>query len=138
MYLDINLEIYELSFVNDTNKVLIKKNELLDVLIPRDKGLNLAENFTSVWEKTIAIKGSYSYFFWTGPNAGFTDVRIVSVWLRSQNMFYNSAIYLLKVENDLNISNVSNIVLEKLVKTSLENFDKAISYAREPRIGLKD
>lgn len=139
LYLDKSLEIYELSFVNDTDKVLVKNIKLLDIILPGDKGLNLAQNFTSIWEKNMASKGGeHSYFFWTGPSTGFTDIRIVSIWIRSQNMFYNSAIYLLKVENYLNIFNVGNIVLENLVKTSLENFDKAISYVREPRIGLKD
>lgn len=52
--------------------------------------LKLAEKFQTLWQElwqTTDLKNSSQIFFLLGPKAGFTDTRIVYIWLESWRTF---------------------------------------------------
>ena len=79
-YLNNQLEVYELDYVKESIELLaLEKSE---------KRLQLFETFEGVWlEIWEKIKKTSEIYFVLGDQAGFTNTRIVYLWLKSLSEF---------------------------------------------------
>ena len=149
IYLDRKLELFSLDFVK-------KELNLVGQLEPEDKNLkilNLSERFELVWEdmwENFTIKSENlnqvrlseqsqlsKIYFWLGPESGFTDSRVVFLWLKSWVLFYpNTKFFLLSLQNPIQVTNLNFDLVTKMLGESVKN-PESLAYAREPRLGLK-
>jgi hypothetical protein len=107
--------------------------------------LNLAINFEKFWkENWDKIKETETIQYWIGPQASFTDTRMVYLWLKSWDEFTFSQE--LKSQGRLLIWNTSEINFEglnweteftKLIDIAKQESRPNLSYASVPRIGGK-
>jgi very-short-patch-repair endonuclease len=82
-----------------------------------------------------AITPITTIYFWLTPLAGFTDTRILYLWLKSWQMFDRSRkFYNYKLENPLNLENLNAMQLQEMVQYSKEA-DQELLYSAAPRIG---
>ncbi len=115
------LEIWRIDPVNEA-RVLIKK-------IVSDTGrLELAQSFADIWKK-LFIDGVFDRVsqmtLIVGSDAGFTDTRIIYIWLKSAEMFDNITIYIVSNGQQGDNKNLS------ITQTNI------LTYSGEPRIGVK-
>jgi len=122
IFLDQNLSFYSLEAGN---------TELLFKLEKESRSLELAEKFEGIWKK-LELKEVQEIYFWTGIGAGFTDTRIIYIWLKSWEIFSKKHFFTLKVENDF-----KDLIVIELVGESKQNQTHKIHYSGLPRITLK-
>jgi len=135
IYLNKRLEVY--SFTEAVNKFTVLK-----ILEPNHLGrLELASRFMDFWLELEGWLGGIDspVFFWIGPKAGFTDTRIVFIWLRtkwlvskltSQKWQFWTMRLSLDTLSDLDVQEISN--LKQINQTQP---DASLRYAAEPRLG---
>jgi hypothetical protein len=100
------------------------------------KVLNLATHFEFLWQdlhdEGILSAASESYFF-VGDGAGFTDTRVVYVWLKSQELFEaDKPFFLTRTHKIVNEENIA-----RYMEAARENTNKSLQYSKEPRIGIE-
>jgi hypothetical protein len=127
-YLNNQLEVYELDYVKESIELLaLEKSE---------KRLQLFETFEGVWlEIWEKIKKTSEIYFVLGDQAGFTNTRIVYLWLKSLSEFGLSIE--LKIVKNSNFVDLQNQPFS-LIKSILQSATKQdLLYSQEPRIGQK-
>jgi len=134
--LDTKLELYGLDSVNYT----------LDFIdqIDSQKRLELYQDFENFWQKNWDLikktvgknldKNKVIYFI-IAPGAGFTNTRIVYLWLKSLQEFGDQKIEIkfIKISNFNNLKNLNSKQLQNLLTTATDD----LNYSMEPRIGVK-
>jgi hypothetical protein len=116
---------------------------LLREVIKEGRVLELASKFEFLWhdiDENDLSSGIDEVYFLIGPHAGFTDTRIVFVWLKSWQMFHpRNHFYLKKTSFDVPLDFVDvTIAKDFLNKAKNENNNSEIRYSREPRIGINE
>jgi hypothetical protein len=113
---------------------------LLKELKRSNRTLELTDRFEGFW-KGLDERGFFDFvdkiYFWLGPRAGFTDTRVVYIWLKSLQMFgvEESAVRLniFKLSDQIDLEHLEVSEIVRLTKISEKN--ESLSYAAEPRIG---
>lgn len=134
--LNTELELYQ--FESDTFKCT-----LIDG-IKQETRLELYSSFESFWNKNwdslknllqLSSEKVKPIYFIIGPQAGFTNTRIVFLWLKSLVEFYDSRLSMnfIKIPEYLDLEKLSSNDIKNLLNTSVSTLD----YAMEPRIGVK-
>jgi hypothetical protein len=118
--------------------------EVVDLLLIREleregKVLELADKFETLWqdlEETGDLDGINEIYFLIGDRAGFTDTRMVYMWLKSWQMFNpEKHFYLHRTSIVVTIDLIATEVLKNiLVKAKSENNSSDINYSKEPNI----
>lgn len=127
-YLNNQLEVYELDYVKESIKLLaLQKSE---------KRLQLFETFEGIWLKLWEqIKTTSEIYFVVGTEAGFTNTRIVYLWLKSLSEFGLSIdLKILKNSNLVDLQNQPFSLVKSILQTATK---QDLLYSQEPRIGLK-
>ncbi len=159
-YLELELKLYRVDFVNQNIELVdeitrskdFSKNPLSrgclaegkvgDVLKTKEsKFLNLSDRFEDFWKKNLGqIKNNeeVDIYFFLGFNSGFTDTRIISIWLKTMQMFNEKARIFFEKRSFLDELNETDFKeIEKILKeTQTQKFNQ-IDYTREPNIGSK-
>jgi hypothetical protein len=131
-----NLRVYAVtdSVKHDENPLV-----LLREIAREGKVLELAEKFEILWQdldENGELEGVDEIYFLIGLHAGFTDSRMVFIWLKSWTMFNpKNAFYIKKIEFDVPIDFVLlEILMETLKKAKVENNSTKLTYSKEPNI----
>jgi hypothetical protein len=132
--------------------------ELVARLDRAGPALDLAERFEPFWKELDSSQNLFSpkleegssresleIFFWVGPRAGFTDTRMVYIWLKTWAMFFDSKLttqnsplsgsWPLKLPSSLDLETLNLVHLEGLMTQSRQNLEQKLTYSAEPRIG---
>ncbi len=136
IYLNYQLEVY--SFEKTVNEL-----KLLEKLQPTSSGrLELANRFMQVWQ-SLDSQPEFVYrpiFFWIGPRAGFTDTRIVFIWLKTKFLMQKICnqsfqFFLMRIEaNSLTEIDLSTII--QWLELNQIQFTDQLLYSSQPRIGI--
>lgn len=127
-YLNNQLEVYELDYVKEEIGLLaLEKSE---------KRLQLFETFEGIWLKLWEqVKSTSEIYFVVGTEAGFTNTRIVYLWLKSLSEFGLSIDFkILKNSNLVDLQNQPFSLVKSILQTATK---QDLLYSQEPRIGLK-
>jgi hypothetical protein len=93
--------------------------------------------FGAIWEELLdSVKGLEisDLVLIIGPQAGFTDSRIIYMWLKSHALFYpNSSIKVIKSADTIDLNNLKKSDYEGLLAQATVE----LQYGQEPRIGVK-
>jgi hypothetical protein len=121
--------------VNDEIKELV----LLRELVRETKVLDLADKFEFLWHDLTdsgLLDNIDKIYYLIGQNAGFTDSRMIYVWLKSWQMFTTTnTFYISKIVFDAPIDFVSHGNLSlTLQKAETEKNNTSIGYSKEPNI----
>lgn len=117
--------------------------KLLEEIMPKSgKYLDLSENFEKYWEKLENnVKEAEEIFLILGQSAGFTDSRIIYMWLKGENYFNQKDLFIdfasdlnLDFENEFN-SLVTCLKLGKILTQACEKNNQSLSYSKEANIG---
>ncbi len=134
-YLDQDLEIYQ----GQNPESRLKP---LQTLFRERPTLELANRFAEIWadlDKQNYFVGVSVMYFLLGPTAGFTDTRVVTMWLRSWSLFSEAQEYeyfSFKSPESLNLSQITAVELKELLAKTKAGRQEVI-YSAEPRIGRK-
>ena len=112
--------------------------------------LNLAVRLENFWkENWDKIKETETIQYWIGPQASFTDTRMVYLWLKSWDEFTNSQDtksqdgdkkerLLIWNASEINFQDLNwKTELAKLIDIAKQESRLNLSYASAPRIGKK-
>jgi hypothetical protein len=125
--LDNNLHVYTVK--NDSQVI-----ELI-VQLESDKYLNLADNFEKICIEYIMSRNPSEIYCIFGNSAGFTDSRIVYMWLKSWSLFTKNNFYLHNSSIDIDISRFSFSEIVEYLEPIKQNNIQLLNYSRKPRIG---
>ena len=134
-----NLRVYAVSTsVNQESFSL----SLIREIHREEKGLELSNNFEFLWEDLDTsgeFEGIDTIYFLIGLRAGFTDTRMIFIWLKSCMMFDpNNTFYIKKILFDAPLDFLEQSLIKTLlVEAKEENNSFQISYSKEPNITKK-
>jgi len=136
IFLNTKLQLISCDFVNEKELNF----EIIDELEAETKFLNLADRFEDFWKMhdDLGNLKSNKFFFFLGSKAGFTDSRIVSIWLKSLHFFKPEIkIYSKKIEENSEFIKNDLLVKNKIIKLLEESSKKEFEflYSAEPTIG---
>ena len=134
--LDTKLELYSLDSVNYST-------ELVDQITSENR-LELYKYFENFWQKNWALiqktllensDNPKNIYFIISPDAGFTNTRIVFLWLKSLHQFWDQKVEtkFIKITNFNNLKNLKPEQLQNLLAAATDD----LNYSMEPRIGVK-
>jgi hypothetical protein len=76
-----------------------------------------------------------SVYYLLGPQAGFTDSRVIFLWLKSLSMFYpETKFYLLSLTDPIHPTKLDFDLLAKILSQAMLN-PTSLTYTRQPRLG---
>lgn len=135
-----------------TNSAKVESGlKLLTCLDRQGHTLDLTDRFEAVW-KSLDQQGAFervdTIYFWLGPRAGFTDTRVIFIWLKSWEMFNNEKLkmkheklgaifFVLKLAQSIIPESLEEHEIVELMKQSEQNMASELAYSAEPRIGIK-
>ncbi len=139
-YLTSRLEVFEIRHNFKLN--------LISFLLPEEKFLNLSDKFENFWiDNWQKFKPKTNIYLLIAPQSGFTDTRIIYVWLRNwlefnklltnKNLNSKKNLYIAKIKNQINLQNLSSILLEDLLQTTQNQNSQDLIYFKEPNIKKK-
>jgi hypothetical protein len=101
--------------------------------------LNLSDRFESFWsdldDKQI-LAGVKELYFVVGERAGFTDSRVVYLWLQSWKMFGEGEFWIYNDTREINIGLMEIEYLNEYILNIKKNGSQMLlKYSREPRLG---
>jgi hypothetical protein len=131
-----NLRVYA---VSDSVNQEVVDLQLIRELERDGKVLELADKFEILWqdlEESGEMEGVNEIYFLIGDRAGFTDTRMVYVWLKSWQMFNpEKQFYLHRISIIVTIDLIATEVLKNILgKAKIENNSSDINYSKEPNI----
>jgi hypothetical protein len=133
--LDTQLNLRAGSFVNDGQGSFFDTIEYKRDIDLSSRSIRLYTIFQSVWEEmmsSIDQSNVTSILFLIGPNAGFTDSRMVYIWLRSHTMvFPDTTLGVLKHKPIDKIDLITGKKVSELASIA----SPELQYSQEPRIG---
>lgn len=130
------LEVY--SFDETVNEL-----QLLQKLQPTSSGrLELANRFAQVWQ-ALDSRSEFvdrPIFFWIGPRAGFTDTRIVFIWLKTKFLIEKLCnqqfqFFLMRITAST-ITELDLETIKQLLTTNRTQLAEQLLYSSQPRIGV--
>ena len=123
-YLDTNLQVYEVNIVNSQLKKITEIQKT-------GKVLGLFSDFGILWNDIYNswIKNSDEIIFLIGHSAGFTDSRVVYMWLKSALMFDKIKFRL------INVADKNDVKDDKIIELLNISDSSQLVYSGEPRIG---
>jgi len=129
--LGLNLELYRLDSVNG-------KLVLIEQIEPKDGPLSLSDNFEHFWKKNWVneLKPIQKIYFFIEQRGGFTDTRVVYLWLKTWQMFNAENVFFVhKLIDSLELESIEELYLNlsQIIKTRKLSSD--LVYSNEPRIG---
>jgi hypothetical protein len=131
-----NLRVYA---VSDSVNQGVRDLQLIREIDKEGKVLELANKFEFLWQDLTdngLLNDVNQIYYLIGLKAGFTDTRMVFIWLKSWQMFNpTNNFYISKISFDVPIDFVDLKILENLlVEAKKENNSSKISYSKEPNI----
>jgi hypothetical protein len=114
-----------------------QKLDLISSKVREGYSLKLSEDFEQIWaslydKPTFDFKNINQIYLILGQNAGFTDSRIVFLWLKSWQFFGDSKNYFItQTAGQITRDNIENLVNQGIVNPM------DLEYLKEPRIGVK-
>lgn len=124
--LDRVLKVYEVDSI-------VKSVIMISKIDSSDKYLNLSDSFADIWEKlNLQNIENPEFYLLLGAKAGFTDSRVIFMWIRGQYFFVQNKFYIGKI-NESNSENYE-VWADLLNNIKLKNNQK-LSYTSEPNIG---
>lgn len=148
---DTELNLIVRGFVNqsrydDESNIAFEKQDLLysRTLDLSSGTVRLYTVFESVWAEImetltnssmeLEMSTNYRMVCLIGPHAGFTNSRIVYMWLKSHQMVYpQSTLHIVKTSHVIDLMSLNDESLQVLITGSSDQ----LMYAQEPRIGYK-
>jgi hypothetical protein len=126
------------------NKAFEKSVELILISeLSPDPILNLASKLENFWiQNWPEIKDAQELQLWIGPKAGFTNTRMLYIWLKSWSESKNIKLKIwnspaLEFNSNLNLdTEFKNNFLQSLKSANL-NYRLELQYSAIPRIGIK-
>jgi hypothetical protein len=103
--------------------------------------LDLFDRFSSLWgklEKKGVFEGVGNIYFILGSRAGFTDTRVVYLWLKSWEMFGSGEreFWVYNETREFNVGLMDGEHLETYLSEAKKNGSKQLlRYSREPSVG---
>jgi hypothetical protein len=101
--------------------------------------LNLSDRFESFWsdlDDKQVLAGVKELYFVVGERAGFTDSRVVYLWLQSWKMFGEGEFWIYNETREINIGLMEHKYLSEYMLTIKKNGSQTLlKYSREPRLG---
>lgn len=139
-YLDNDLKVYKLQESQGQLSL-----DLFDFILRQDqKYLNLGDKFSDFWqniwkdELQIKIGSKTEIFYILGPNSGFTDSRVIFIWLKTMSFFESKFnFFVTNIENSLILENLSSFLLKDLILKARSENNQNLVYSRSPSIGKK-
>jgi hypothetical protein len=114
---------------------------LFTQIIRSQKILNLSESFEQIWKDLDSaghLSGTKQIYLFTGPDAGFTDSRVIFVWLKSWQSFGEGEIFVGPKNYPGNYDKLSKQARgAALHKLQTNPNQSKLTYSRDPRIGHK-
>lgn len=131
-YLNSDLKVYTADqFVNDQE---LQIQEVGNVAREAGEYLNLFDKFEFLWADLLENMEFDKVYFLIGPKAGFTDTRIVFIWLKSWVLFNLNYVYFVsRTETDPLFLSQNEIA--GLLKRIEGEDQKDLVYSKEPKIG---
>lgn len=107
--------------------------KLVDKIERVDGFLNLGDMFQELWQKH-SFDTQDEIFLFIGEEAGFTNSRVIFLWLKSWQMFYpENHFYITKLDDFVNLN--SQIEIQEIIDKSRKDNSQNLEYGQEPRIG---
>ena len=108
----------------------------MQILPQENRFLNLYQRFEGFWKQLEWAKAQ-RFLYFIGPKAGFTDTRIIHIWLKSLVYFYPQKIYQTEtlakpLENSADLAVKS--LLTKMAKLQ-QKPTTSLRYSKQPSIG---
>jgi hypothetical protein len=96
--------------------------------------LELFLKFESTWKQLYKeyIHNAVKLVLIVGQDAGFTDTRVVFLWLKTHSMFYKIPLTIMQLKEFMSKSELFEL-FQKNVNSTLDS--AGIVYSSEPRIG---
>ena len=118
------------------------KIELIRELDREEKSLELASRFEILWhdlDESGIFDGVSEIFFLTGKRAGFTDTRMIFMWLKSWKMFCpGNLFYQMNMDFIVPLDVLDHKAqLATLNQAKLGQNDSQILYQSEPKISTR-
>jgi hypothetical protein len=143
IHLNTNLEISTFTYTKISDETSYNIKNIFSLSAQKHK-LELSNQFSDIWASLwdTYLKDIKDIYYFIGPEAGFTDSRIVFLWLKSWHIFSNDCNYHVGFEADdmLNEDDTSynhiqyNYLKNMNVKTNIPD----LSYLKAPRITIKE
>jgi hypothetical protein len=116
--------------------------ELIGEIKKTERTLELSQRFEEFWKdlwKIDKIKPVKQIYLVLGTNAGFTDSRIIFIWLKTWHTFQPelNSYFVTKINSDHNLDGYNKEQIITLLTESVIN-PPDLTYIREPRITLKN
>jgi len=139
-------------FVNPNEQNILSSVEFLDEIYADGRMLNLADILEEkwiLWSEIFPLNQIDEIVLAVGPQAGFTDSRMIFVWLKTWQQSNSKAKSLRIVKADdesfklfqqINLSNQKADLksnLQKFINKMRENSLENLQYTRNPNIGKK-
>lgn len=130
------MQLWFIESVNDESDSLTRT--LLHSREREDRTLNLSDHFQAVWEAQYpVIKTAKQIILVVGPEAGFSDSRIIYMWLQSHALFTGVEFWTSTSDYHKTIQGHSDTEIIELISSAVTNHHTNLPYMREVRIGNK-
>lgn len=96
--------------------------------------LNLVDSFAEIWTERIYPEPPAEIFFLLGPRSGFTDSRLIYLWLNSNALFTETPFYVHQAGVMLELATYSPAEITAYLDPIRQKNNQTLSYARPPRI----
>lgn len=104
--------------------------------------MDLSENFAQIYKNfKKEVKKAQKIYFIIGKNAGFTDSRIVYIWLRGENYFEKKPLFIdfaedlnLDFENEIN-KLITDLKIQKILEKAEAKNNQKLNYIKDANIG---
>lgn len=98
--------------------------------------LNLASEMHTMWP-SLSLKPNDEVFLILGPHSGFTDARILYMWLQSRLLFTKGLFFVHASTLALDMSRFSYSDITHYLDPIRKNNSRELAYTREPKIGKR-
>ena len=126
-------------------KIWVDSGDGLKLLVhelPDGKYLNLSDSYEYLWsdiDSEYDMSGGETAYI-VGPHAGFTDTRVVYLWLRSAEQVDGLEYKLMRVKESeeldtLGSNDEQEDALQKMYKKVITDGQKDLEYSKEANIG---
>jgi len=125
--------------------------EIIAYLDRQNHTLELANRFEPLWVSLDQQDwfNTQQIYFLLGPKAGFTDTRVVFIWLQTWKMFNRKSLttqtalsdvdfFVFKLVQHINLEKCNYFQIKNIIKqakSNLKSLKGKLTYTTEPRIG---
>jgi hypothetical protein len=102
-----------------------------------ERFLNLADSLEHIWTSHENLWNCSEVYCILGPNASFTDSRILFIWLQSRLLFDNGQFYMHNAQVALDFDRFTYREICEYLLPIKQKHSQELLYSSEPRIGRK-